>query len=314
MNTKICLVTGANSGLGKATAQALACAGERVVLLCRDQERGNQARSEVITKSRNLKVDLMICDLSSMASVRRFARQFRLKYPHLDLLANMAGIQSPGLQITSEGFEVNFATNILGPFLLTNLLINHLAASSAGTIINVSGESHRNGVINFADPQMKSTFSTSRSVSQTALARVIWTYELARRLEGTGVVANTFAPGNVRSGINRHYSLLYRLPVTLAGNLMARSPEEAIRPIQKWLLREDDFVRTDDTGLYLLKGRAERSLPLSYDGAIGRKWWSICEEMTQSTLKPVRKADHLRLSHLQRGQGSNGAIWRLQNL
>ena len=153
MQGKICMVTGANSGIGKATALALAQMGATVVMVCRDRTRGEEARSEIITKSRNNTVDLLLADLSSQQSIRQLVANFQHHYTHLHVLINNAGAAFIGRRETVDGLEMTFAVNYLAPFLLTNMLLDVLKASAPARIINVSSNSHEAGYIQLDDLQ-----------------------------------------------------------------------------------------------------------------------------------------------------------------
>src|ERR1700736_1718231 len=154
MQGKICMVTGANSGIGKATALALAQMGATVVMVCRGRARGEQARSEITTKSRNNAVDLLQADLSSQQSIRQLVGNFHQHYTHLYVLINNAGAAFPGRRReTVDGLEMTFAVNYLAPFLLTNLLLDMLKASAPARIVNVSSASHKSGYIQIDDLQ-----------------------------------------------------------------------------------------------------------------------------------------------------------------
>ncbi len=273
----ICLVTGASSGLGFAMAQGLAKTGATVVMLCRDRERGQRARVELIAGSGNPNIDLMPCDLSSLEDVRRFAAEFQAYYPHLDVLANLAGLEYPRRKLSPDGYEYNLAANVLGPFLLTNLLIGSLLAGAPATILNVSGEAHRTGAIHFDDLQLKRRFPFKEVRGQTALARVVWTYELTRRLAGTGITANTFCPGWTRSRLLRYYPAALRWPRQAAAHFFAAPAGESMRSIIDFTLRE---ALQGESGLYLSEGKAIKSVPITYRSTLGRRLWLHLANMT----------------------------------
>src|SRR3989442_14506013 len=153
MQGKICMVTGANSGIGKATALALAQMGATVVMVCRDRARGEEAKSEITTKSRNNAVDLLLADLSSQQSIRQLVENFQHHYTHLHVLINNAGAAFTGRRETVNGLEMPFAVNYLAPFLLTNLLLDVLKASAPARIVNVSSHSHKAGYIQMDELQ-----------------------------------------------------------------------------------------------------------------------------------------------------------------
>src|SRR5438128_5474705 len=187
MQGKICMVTGANSGIGKATALALAQMGATVVMVCRDRARGEEARSEITTKSRKNAVDLLQADLSSQQSIRQLVETFQHHYTHLHVLINNAGASFPGRRETVDGLEMTFAVNYLAPFLLTNLLLDVLKASAPARIFNVSSNSNQSSSIKMDDLQGMKGYRSLNTYGQSKLAVVMFTYELARRLEGTGV-------------------------------------------------------------------------------------------------------------------------------
>src|SRR5947199_1215835 len=175
MHGKICMVTGANSGIGKATALALAQMGATVVMVCRDRARGEQARSEITTTSRNTAVDLLLEDLSSQHSIRHLVETFQHHYTHLHVLINNAGVAFPGRRETVDGLEMTFAVNFLAPFLLTNLLLDMLKASAPARIVNVSSNSHAAGYIKMNDLQSEH-YRSMRVYGQAKLAVVLFTY------------------------------------------------------------------------------------------------------------------------------------------
>ncbi|MFW9968822.1 MAG: SDR family NAD(P)-dependent oxidoreductase [Candidatus Odinarchaeota archaeon] len=155
MEEKICLITGANSGIGKETARALAKMNATVIMLCRDKERGETARKEIIEETGNKNVDLLLCDLSSQDSIRNFVSEFKNKYQYLHVLINNAGVMLKTRQLSVDGYEMNFAVHLLGPFLLTNLLLDTLKKSAPSRIINVTSAAHKRAKINFEDLQSK---------------------------------------------------------------------------------------------------------------------------------------------------------------
>src|SRR5438477_10327945 len=184
MQGKICMVTGANSGIGKATALVLAQRGATVVMVCRDRARGEQARSEIITQSRNNAVALLQADLSSQQSIRHLVENFQHHYTHLHVLINNAGASFPGRRReTVDGLEMTFAVNYLAPFLLTHLLLDLLTASAPARIVNVSSAAHKSGSIQLDDLQGEKHNRSMRAYPQSKLAIVLFTYELARRLQ-----------------------------------------------------------------------------------------------------------------------------------
>jgi len=201
MNGKICLVTGASSGIGKATALGLAKLGATVVMVCRDTARGEAALSEIKQKSGNNSLDLLVADLSSQAEIRSLASEYRGKYQHLHVLINNAGVYYTKRHVTVDGLEAMFAINYLARFLLTNLLLDIIKSSAPARVINVAGAYHAKGKLNFDDLQGGNDFDGQQANHQSKLADVLFTYELARRLEGTGVTVNCLHPGMVATSL-----------------------------------------------------------------------------------------------------------------
>src|SRR5947208_1507841 len=184
MQGKVCIVTGANSGIGKATTLGLAQMGATVVMVCRDQSKGEQAQNEIKEKSENDAIDLMLADLSSQESIHRLAENFQQHYQQLHVLINNAGVANLSRRETVDGLEMTFAVNYLAPFLLTNLLLDKLKTSAPARIVNVSSAAHTSGSIQMDDLQAEKLYRPMRTYPQSKLAVVLFTYELARRLQG----------------------------------------------------------------------------------------------------------------------------------
>jgi NAD(P)-dependent dehydrogenase (short-subunit alcohol dehydrogenase family) len=267
---KICMVTGANSGIGKATALALAQMGATVVMVCRDRARGEQARSEITTKSRNNAVDLLQADLSSQQSIRQLVENFQHHYPHLHVLINNAGAAFPGRRETVDGLEMTFAVNYLAPFLLTHLLLDMLTASAPARIVNVSSGSHKAGYIKLDNLQSKNPYRSMKVYGQAKLAVVLFTYELARRLEGTGVTVNCLHPGFVATNFAQSdVGPAFRLLVKVIGSFGTSPQEGAKTSIYLASSPEVEGV----TGKYVVKSIPKRSAAISYDESLQRQLW-----------------------------------------
>jgi NAD(P)-dependent dehydrogenase (short-subunit alcohol dehydrogenase family) len=269
MQGKICMVTGANSGIGKATALALAQMGATVVMVCRDRARGEEAMSEIITKSRNNAVDLLLADLSSQQSIRQLVANFQHHYTHLHVLINNAGAAFIGRRETVDGLEMTFAVNYLAPFLLTNMLLDVLKASAPARIINVSSNSHEAGYIQLDDLQAQH-HKSMRAYEQSKLAVVLFTYELVRKLQGTGVTANCLHPGFVATHIGqRDVGSAARLLVKVIGSFGTSPQKGAKTSIYLASSPEVEGV----TGKYFVKSIPRRSAAISYDESLQRKLW-----------------------------------------
>jgi NAD(P)-dependent dehydrogenase (short-subunit alcohol dehydrogenase family) len=228
MAGKVCMVTGANSGIGKVTALELARRGATVVMVCRSRERGEAAQQEILAESGNDQVDLLLADLSSMASARSMVDEFKGKYDHLDVLVNNAGALFSERKESADGLEMTFALNHMGYFVPTVLLLDTLKASAPTRIINVSSGAHRSGRIDFNDLQSQRRYSSFPVYAKSKLENVLFTVELARRLEGSGVTVNALHPGFVRTNFGGNtvgggiVTFLFRLLV----KLIAITPEQ----------------------------------------------------------------------------------------
>jgi NAD(P)-dependent dehydrogenase (short-subunit alcohol dehydrogenase family) len=270
---RVALVTGAAGGLGRATAVALARKGATVVIVARSADRGAEALSEVRAVSPKGCGKLLSADLSSLTDVRRLAQEFASSHPRLDVLINNAAVSPGRRQVTSEGLEAQFATNFLSPFLLTHLLLDTLKASTPSRVVNVSSAAHAFGRIRFDDLQSEKRYSNLRVYGASKLALMLFSYELARRLERTGVTVNCLDPGGVNSGITRNAGWFPRLVTRLFG----ASPEHAAKtPV---------YVATTPqlagvTGKYFQGEREKRSSKASYDRELGLRVWEVAEKMT----------------------------------
>ena len=282
MQGKICIVTGANSGIGKATALGLAQMGATVVMVCRDRARGEAAQSEIKAKSGNDAVDLLLADLSSQQSIRQLAENFKQRYTRLHVLINNAGAFYLTRHESVDGLEMTFAVNYLAPFLLTNLLLDVLKTSAPARIVNVASESHEAGYIKMDDLQAKKRYRPMRAYGQSKLALVLFTYELARRLHGTGVTANCLHPGFVATHIAQGglgpIARTAAKPIFLFGI----SPEEGAKT-SIYLASSPDVEGV--TGKYFVKRAPKRSAPISYDESLQRQLW---EESAKLVKWPAR--------------------------
>ncbi len=273
---KTCMVTGASSGLGLATATALARVGARIVLVCRDRGRGEAALSQIVQTTRNRDVELMLADLSSQDAIRKLAGEFLAKERPLHALVNNAGAIHMRRSLTVDSIETTFAVNHLGYFLLTLLLLDRLKASAPARIVNVTSEGHRTTGIRFDDLGGEREYAPFRAYCQSKLANVLFTHELARRLQGTGVTVNSVHPGAVATRLAQNNAAWLRILFKLAG-LFFRSPE---RGAATSVYLASSPTVTDVTGRYFADSREKRSSPASYDEATARRLWDISARMT----------------------------------
>ena len=277
MTGRVCLITGANSGIGKATALGLAKLDATVVIVSRDRDKGEAALLEIRTLSGNKNVDSMVADLSSQDSVRELAHDFKARYKKLHVLINNAGIFLPKRVSTVDGLEATFATNHLGHFLLTNLLLDMLKASAPSRIINVISSAHRGTEINFEDLQGEKKYSGYHAYSQSKLANVLFTYQLAKQLEGTRVTVNCLHPGVVRTGFGKDQGGFMSIAVRIGAPFMM-NPEKAAKAAI-YLATSPELEEV--TGKHFAKGKEERSSKESYDSETAERLWKVSAELTK---------------------------------
>ena len=226
MSGKICLVTGATNGIGKAAAQALAQMGATVVIVGRSAPKTAQIVEEIRTNSGNENVNSLLADLSSQQDIRRIAGEFKIRYPHLHVLLNNAGGTFTTRQLSVDGIEMTFALNHLAYFLLTNLLLEMLKDSAPARIINVSSDAHSGGKIEFDNLQGERSYSSFGPYGNSKLANILFTTELARRLEGTGLTVNALHPGLTSTGFGKNNPGFFMKIMKVVMPLIARSPEK----------------------------------------------------------------------------------------
>jgi NAD(P)-dependent dehydrogenase (short-subunit alcohol dehydrogenase family) len=282
MQGKTVLITGATAGLGQVTALELAKMGATVVGIGRSPQKCADAASSLRSASGNANIEYLVADLSVQAQVRRVAEEFKQKYPQLHVLINNAGAYYQNRHVSADGIEMTFALNHLSYFLLTQLLLDRLKASAPARIVNVSSGAHTGGKINFDDLQLKRKYGGWSAYAQSKLANVLFTYELARHLEGTGVtatalhpgfVASNFAHNNFKGAAGTAFKLLFKTITSLA----AITPEEGAKT-QIYLASSPQVEGV--SGQYFVKQKAARSSLLSYDRAAAQRLWEISETMT----------------------------------
>lgn len=276
MGGKVCMVTGANSGIGKATALGLASLGATVVMVCRSQERGEAALAEIKQKSRNERIFLLLADLASQAAIRKLAEDFNKQFSALHVLINNAGIIPRKRQVTVDGFETQFAVNHLAPFLLTNLLLDTLKRSAPARIVTVTSDMHRGASISFDDLQSVGSYRPVRVYSETKLANVLFTYELARKLKGTKVTANCLHPGMVATKLLADGIGIPR-PLTSTTKLIGSSPEKGAKT-SIYLAASPEVEGV--SGKYFVKEKPVESSQISYDQSLAGRLWKQSAELT----------------------------------
>ena len=280
MQGKTVVVTGGNSGIGFETATALAGMGARVVVTARNADKGRAAVAAVTHRlGGEAQVQLVVFDLADLSSVRRGAAEILEQAPRIDVLVNNAGLVLSERSETVDGFEATFATNHLGPFLLTNLLLDRIRASSPARIVNVASTAHsaaRKG-IPFDDLQSEKKYATMRIYGQSKLANILFTQELARRLDGTGVTANSLHPGTVRTGYGGDGDArgLLAFGIKISSPFFL-SPAKGART--SVYLASDPAV-AGVSGEYFVKCKARQPKPWARDPEAARRLWEVSEEL-----------------------------------
>ncbi len=275
MNGKICLVTGGTNGIGKATAQALAQMGGTVMIVGRSAPKTAQVVEEIRAASSNQNVDSLLADLSSQQEVRRLANEFMSRYSHLHILINNAGAVFMQRQLSVDGIEMTFALNHLAPFLLTDLLLDTLRASAPARIINVSSGAHTTGKIEFDNLQGERGYSP-RVYENSKLANILFTMELAHRLEGSGVTVNALHPGFTATGFSKNNGKVMAALVSVFAPLVARSPAKGAQTSIH--LASSPGVE-GMTGEYFFDSHVTPAAPQATDMVVARKLWDVSVKM-----------------------------------
>jgi NAD(P)-dependent dehydrogenase (short-subunit alcohol dehydrogenase family) len=276
MNGKTCLITGATSGIGEETARQLAKLGATVIVHGRNEKKCVATIAEIKQQTGNDSVDYLRADLSSQKEIRKFAEQFKQKYTRLDVLVNNAGIVSMGRKENADGIEMTWAVNHLNYFLLTNCLLDVLKASAPSRVVNVASTMHTQAKLNFDDVQFKYGYNPLNAYNHSKLANILFTYELARRMQGTDVTVNALHPGGVRSNLVARNGLVFKWFVQPLFNLMAISAEQGARTSVH--LASSPQVQ-DVTGKYFGNCKEWKSSPESYDEQSQKRLWQLSEEM-----------------------------------
>ncbi|MFB6098526.1 MAG: SDR family oxidoreductase, partial [Salinibacter sp.] len=284
MSGTVCVVTGANSGIGKATATELARLGARVVMVCRDEGRGREAQAEIRAAAETAQprredaVDLRIADLAVQEEVYHLGEILRAEYDRLDVLVNNAGVFLETRQETVDGIEATFAVNHLAPFLLTHLVLPRIreTAGRAGEarIVTVSSEAHRGSSIDFDDINAEESYGALQAYGQSKLANILFTHELARRVRGEGILVNTVHPGVVNTNLWRGSGWVSRLARLFSW--LYKRPEEGARSVV-YLAASPEV---DETGQYFKETEVVNPSPEAYDEKAAARLWALSRKMT----------------------------------
>jgi Dehydrogenases with different specificities (related to short-chain alcohol dehydrogenases) len=270
---KVAIVTGANSGMGMATARALLDEGATVIMLCRNEKRGKEAYSK-LTADGNSRTYLILCDLGDYKSIRSFVKQVKERFDRLDILVNNAGFISLDRQETKEGLERQFGINHVGHFLLTTEILDMMGVGSR--IVNVASGAHKTGKIHFDDINLHKRFNVIKAYSQSKLANVLFTRELAGRVADKGITVNCCHPGAVATNIGIDRDTGFGKTVTGILKPFFQTPEEGARTAI--FLATDDSVK-DISGEYFYKCRIAKSSKRSKDMELAKKLYEFTEEL-----------------------------------
>jgi len=274
MKGKTVLITGANQGIGKASAIALAKMGAKLILVCRNEEKARAAMKDIPSDD----VALIVGDMSSQADIRRVASEVKAKYDKLDVLLNNAGVLVTSRRTTVDGIEETFAINHLGYFLLTDQLLDLLKSSAPSRIVNVASEAHRSAKMHWDDLQLEKGWGQFKAYGQSKLCNILFTRELARRLEGTKVTANCLHPGVVASGFGQTYGGFMSAVIKI-GHLFMIDTEEGAKT-QVYLASSPEVEGV--SGKYFDKCKPKTPNREAQDDEAAKRLWAISEEMIRS--------------------------------
>jgi retinol dehydrogenase 12 len=273
---QIVLVTGASSGLGLVTARELAARGAKILLVCRDETRGQAALEIVRAAATGKAPTLLLADLSQQAAIRRLAREVRRRWQHLDVLVNNAGGFFFRRELTVDGVESTFAVNHLAPFLLTNLLLDRLDAAPAARVVTVSSVAHRYASLDFDNLQGEARYDVFSAYARSKLANALFTLELARRLDGTQVTANCLHPGVVATNLGSNNGWLARIALWAATPFLSTPEQGAQTTI--YLASSADVAGV--SGAYFADCREEEPAAAARDTRAARRLWKASEKLT----------------------------------
>lgn len=275
MRGKIALVTGANSGMGLATTVELARKGAKVIMVCRNRQRGEEALAAAKQKSHSEDIELMLCDLASLESIRSFAEEFTRKYPILDILINNAGVVTIKRQLTKDGFEMDLGVNHLGHFLLTNLLLEPLKAAEQGRIVVVASGAYKIGALYYEDPTLARRFNPAKAYARSKLANILFTKELAARLQGTRVTVNCVHPGAVGTNIGVNRETGFGKSILKLLSYFFLTPEQGA-DTAIYLATEPDLQEV--TGQYYYRRKNQELTPRAQNKQEAQRLWQWSQE------------------------------------
>jgi len=278
MENKICMITGATSGIGEITARELAKMGAHVVIVARNKEKAEATRQKIVSICGHDRVDVLIADLSEQKQIRDLAAEFNLKYPRLDILINNAGLITGNTRLeTREGHEMTLAVNHLGPFLLTSLLFDKLKQSAQARIVNVSSIAYTMGFPNFNNIELRTGFLGLRAYNNSKLYSILFTQELARRLRPyPNISVNALHPGIIASNFSKDTGGITGFFFKLTEPLLSNPEKGAQTSI--YLASAEDAAKYN--GLFFVDKKPSRLINLAITVDNGQKLWAITEDLT----------------------------------
>jgi NAD(P)-dependent dehydrogenase (short-subunit alcohol dehydrogenase family) len=275
MKEKVCVVTGASSGIGQATATELARMGATVALVCRNRERAEETRSAILAKTGNTAIEIFLADLSSLTEVRRLAHELLVRYPQIHILVNNAGILNWNRAMTVDGIEAVFAVNHLAYFLLTHLLLERLRASAPARVVNVASDAHRWGALDLDDLQHERRYRPLLVYGRSKLCNILFTRELARRIQGAGVTVNCVHPGGVATGLGKNNGWLAVAIAKVLKPFILTSEQGADTVLYLATASEVAGV----SGKYFVKRREQQPSAAALDDETAKHLWQVSEEL-----------------------------------
>lgn len=275
MKQKIALITGANSGMGKATATAFAKAGMHVIMLCRNEQRGKAALEDVLAASGG-EVTLMLCDLSSMADIKRFCNELGSKFKRLDILVNNAGVITLDRRETKDGLELQFGVNHIGHFLLTISLLDLIKSTEKSRIVVVGSGAHKIGKLDFNNIPLKKGYSVFSSYGRAKLCNLLFAKELSRRLAGSGVTVNCVHPGAVATSMGMDRDTGFGKTILKLLKPFFQTPEQGAATAV-YVAASDECAGV--SGEYFYKCKIHKASNRANDEALAKQLWQVSEKI-----------------------------------
>lgn len=275
MENKLCVITGANSGIGYETTKEIAAQGAFVVMVCRNEDKAEAARQQIISEIPDAGLSIILCDFASMDDIRRAAAEIAEQYEKIDILINNHGFIAKEYDTTVDGLEQTFGVNHIGYFLFTNLLLPQVKAAGKARIVNVASTAHRRGEFDPDNIQLKTGYDNWKAYGNSKLFNILFTKELANRLKDTDVAANCLHPGVIASNFGQSSTLPVKLFYKLAGRFMKDNRQGAETTIYLATSPEVEEVN----GAYFSNKKVATPSKIARDDEAAKKLWEISEEI-----------------------------------